>query len=338
VPWRAPADALWDKVELGEWRLIGPRLAGVIVLLALRMRRSRARIRELLRALFGLSLSTGLVDQTIREAGRASEPLEETRVAEIQQAAQLHVDETSGPKPGQCYGCGRALSRPPRERRLRRLSRLAQPPALLAPSAAQGARADRIDRRAHRAGRRGDGSVDAHADGGDLRGAPKTPPEPLPIRYAAEIERLRKLCEAHHGDAHDALRSFARELHPDWDVIVRPLAEPHRPLSDHAAEQALRHWVISRRIRHGTRCPAGSRAFAVLASVVETCRLRGACIGRYLAEVIQAARKGAALPGLPNVPARAQGGTERLPNGLFLRDPKFGGDDRSCFSRCRSPS
>jgi len=328
VPWRAPADALWDKVELGEWRLIGPRLAGVIVLLALRMRLSRARIRELLMALFSLSVSTGLIDQTIREAGRASAPLEETLVTEIQQAAQLHVDETPWPESGTLlwlwtlvsasavlyqigprsaamlehvledrfhgilvsdgYGVYRAWS-----------NRLRCWPHLL--RKARGL-AESTDGRIARAG----AAIEAPlrtlmAAIYDARQKP--PPHPLPVLYAADIERLRQLCEAHRGDAHDALRSFARELHYDWDVILRPLAEPHLPLSNNAAEQALRHWVISRRISHGTRSPAGSRAFAVLASVVETCRRRGACVWRYLGQVISAAREGSTLPALPTVGA-----------------------------------
>lgn len=328
VPWRAPADVLWDKVELGEWRLIGPRLAGVIVLLALRMRLSRARIRELLMALFSLNVSTGLIDQTIREAGRASEPLEETLVVEIQQAAQLHVDETPWPESGTLlwlwtlvsasavlyqigprsaamlenvlearfhgilvsdgYGVYRAWS-----------NRLRCWPHLL--RKARGL-AESTDGRVARAG----AAIEALMR--TLMGAiydarEKPPPQPLPVLHAADIERLRKLCKSHHGDAHDALRSFARELQYDWDVILRPLAEPHLPLSNNAAEQALRHWVISRRISHGTRSPSGSRAFSVLASVVETCRRRGACVWRYLGEVIKAAREGATLPGLPKVPA-----------------------------------
>ncbi|MER2542362.1 MAG: IS66 family transposase, partial [Candidatus Accumulibacter phosphatis] len=68
-PWRAPPDSQWEKVELGEWRLVGPQLAGVLVFLGLRMRLSRARIREGLMELFGLMLSTGVIDETIREAG-----------------------------------------------------------------------------------------------------------------------------------------------------------------------------------------------------------------------------------------------------------------------------
>jgi hypothetical protein len=41
------------------------------------------------------------------------------------------------------------------------------------------------------------------------------------------------------------------------------------------AERALRHWVIARRIGMGTRTPQGTRVFALLASVIETCRKRG---------------------------------------------------------------
>jgi transposase len=78
----------------------GSSLAGVIVLLALRMRLSRASIRELLMEVFDLTLSTGVIDETIREAGRASLPLEDALVADLVQAAQLHVDETSWPESG----------------------------------------------------------------------------------------------------------------------------------------------------------------------------------------------------------------------------------------------
>ncbi len=323
--WRAPADALWEKVELGEWRLIGPRLAGVIVLLALRMRLSRARIQELLSALFGLAVSTGLIDHTIREAGRASEPLEEALVAHIQQAAQLHVDETPWPEAGTLlwlwtlvspsavlYQIGprsAAMLENVLEEQFKGLlvsdgysvyrtwtNRLRCWPHLL--RKARGL-AESTDGRIARAGAEMETLMRTLMDA-IYEAREKPPSEPLPVMHAADIERLRKLCEAHHGEAHDALRSFARELHYDWEVILRPLNEPHLPLSNNAAEQALRHWVIARRISHGTRSAAGSRAFSVLASVIETCRRRGACVWRYLGEVIQAARQGAVLPGLPN--------------------------------------
>jgi len=96
--------------------------------------------------------------------------------------------------------------------------------------------------------------------------------------------------------------SGSRRRHRRW-LILRPVAEPHLPLSNNAAEQALRHWVISRTISHGTRSEEGSRAFAFLASLIETCRRRGASAWQYLGTVIAAARKGLQLPTIPVIPA-----------------------------------
>jgi hypothetical protein len=61
---------------------------------------------------------------------------------------------------------------------------------------------------------------------------------------------------------------------------------PWLPLTNNEAEQALRHWVIARRIRYGTRNEQGSRAFALLASVIETTRKRRLSPWSYLATVI----------------------------------------------------
>lgn len=131
------------------------------------------------------------------------------------------------------------------------------------------------------------------------------PPEGLRIRYAAAIERLRQLCEAHQADDHKVLGSVAREFLYDWKVILRPVDEPHLSLTNNAVEQALRHWVIARYLSHGTRSEEGSRAFALLASVIETCRRREACAWRYLGTVIEAARKSLELPALPAIPVAA---------------------------------
>ncbi|NEX15442.1 MAG: hypothetical protein C1943_02095 [Halochromatium sp.] len=66
-----------------------------------------------------------------------------------------------------------------------------------------------------------------------------------------------------------------------------------------AAEQALRHWVIARRIMMGTRNEAGSRTFTLLASVIETCRKRGHLPWPYLSAVITERRAGRTAPALP---------------------------------------
>ena len=71
--------------------------------------------------------------------------------------------------------------------------------------------------------------------------------------------------------------------------------------SDPLAEfnRALRHWVIARRISYGTRTEQGSRAFALLASVIETCRKRRISPWSYLATVIAERRKGNEAPPIP---------------------------------------
>ena len=63
------------QIELTEWHLVGPTLASLIVCLALRMRLSRARKNEFLYDWLSIKLSVGVINQTITEAGRASEPL-----------------------------------------------------------------------------------------------------------------------------------------------------------------------------------------------------------------------------------------------------------------------
>ena len=77
------------------------------------------------------------------------------------------------------------------------------------------------------------------------------------------------------------------------------LENPHWPLTNNEAERALRHWVILRRISYGTRTMVGSRSFALLASIIDTCRKRKASPWPYLAEVIARGRRGQKAPVLP---------------------------------------
>ena len=98
---RAADDRAWQGVDIGEQRLLGPRLAAVVVFLCLRMRLSRQRVRELMQVLFALELSVGLIDQTVQQAARAVAPLEEAIVCDIERAARVHVDETGWREAGQ---------------------------------------------------------------------------------------------------------------------------------------------------------------------------------------------------------------------------------------------
>ncbi len=62
---------------------------------------------------------------------------------------------------------------------------------------------------------------------------------------------------------------------------------------------ALRHRVIVRRITQGTRPSQGSRALALPASIIETCRKRNLLPWPYLAKVIAERRKGQPAPPIP---------------------------------------
>jgi hypothetical protein len=58
-------------------------------------------------------------------------------------------------------------------------------------------------------------------------------------------------------------------------------------------------WVIARRIGYGSRNPRGSRAVAVLASVIDTCRQRRHSPRDFLADVLRERRRGHSAPLLP---------------------------------------
>ena len=124
------------------------------------------------------------------------------------------------------------------------------------------------------------------------------PGGPLYELHGGTIASLNQICQAYSNDRHKKLRELTRELLLDWDAILRQIHEPQLPLTNNLAEQMLRHWVISRLISHGTRSAEGTRAFGLLASVIETCRLRNASPWRYLATVIDAVRKGGTPPSM----------------------------------------
>jgi hypothetical protein len=236
------------------------------------MRLSRASIRELLREVFELTLSTGVIDETIREAGRASFPLEDALVADIVQAAQLHVDETSWSESGVLLWLWALVSTStvlyligPRTREMLDNALQDGYTGILISDGYVVYRAwknrlrcwPHLMRKLRGLAESSDGRVSGL--GQEMEGLLKTlmaaiyaaridpPPVALPERFAAEVKRLRHMCEVHQMDEYPALRSVVREFLHDWKVTLRPLAEPLLPLSNNAAaEQALRHWLISR--------------------------------------------------------------------------------------------
>ena len=135
-----------------------------------------------------------------------------------------------------------------------------------------------------------------------IKNARETPPDkPLSERYQDQLISYRQACEQMKSSSHKKTHALAVEMLNDWDVIFTVLDHPHLPLTNNEAERALRHWVILRRISYGTRTEQGSRIFAILASVIETCRIRQQCPWRYLESVIDYRRAGLLALPLPAV-------------------------------------
>jgi hypothetical protein len=316
-PGHCAEDAQWS-VALSERHLIGALLVALICALSLRMRLSRRRIQEFLHDWLGLQLGVATINQCLHEAARALEPVvEEQLLAEVRNSDLLHADETSWKEHGRLlwlwvfttatttvFTIGRRSQEllhgvlgtvidgwlmsdgywayRDYDNRLRCLSHLLRK--------ARGLE-DSLDRQARSFGTALRASIETVMDA--VYAAREGPP-PIPLReqHAKQLNALLDLCIEHAEAAHEKTRALARELLNDWNTFWIVLDHPELPLTNNLAERALRHWVIARRISYGTRNAQGSRAFTLLASVIETCRLRGHLPWPYIAEVLRERRRG----------------------------------------------
>jgi hypothetical protein len=324
LPGRGDDEASWS-VKLSECHLAGPTLVAFICALTQRMRLSRAKVREFLSDWLGLSLSTALINQCVHEAARAVEPVVEQEIlATVRQVELAYADETSWKEHGKLlwlwvFTCATAtlfiVGRRTREMVQRVLGegfrgwlmsdgywayRELDQRLRCLPHILRKARAleEGFDAEGRALGRH---LLDVIATVMQAvyqaRGAP--PPGGLRNRHAPMLDALFKHCRRLVDARHDKTRALARELLNDWDTFWVVLDQPELPLSNNEAERALRHWVIARRIGMGTRTEQGTRAFALLASVIETCRKRNVSPWPYLAEVVRQRRKGLPAPPLP---------------------------------------
>ncbi len=322
APGRCEQEEGWD-VEITQWHLVGETLASFIICLSLRMRLSRPRIREFLADWLGISLSKGCISQCIAEGGRAAGPLEDEFVVEIQQAKLLHVDETGWKENGKArwlwvlktatvtfymigsrswdtiadimehfagwlmsdgYGQYRKYGK-----RLRCLAHIIRKARGLEES---------CHPEAAEFGKKVLEIMNLFISGiYEARGDPAID---LMARYSEKLAELKTLCEKYRDHEHEKTKKLARELLNDWHAIWNVLQHPQMPITNNLAEQALRHWVISRKISFGTRTEQGSRAYTILASVIDTCRQRGVSPWHYIAQVIRERRKNNPVPPLPD--------------------------------------
>jgi hypothetical protein len=323
-PATAAEEADW-RVALSERHLAGPQLVALICALSLRMRLSRRRVQEFLTDWLGLSLSAATINQCLHEAGRAVTPVvEEQLLAEVRASALLHADETSWKEHGKLLWLWVFTSATTTVfligRRSQELLHSALGAVLEGWLMSDGYwayrdYANRLRCLTHllRKARGLEESLDGPAQrfGRALRGhlegvmaavyAAREGPPPIPLRqqHAAALNALFALCLQHADARHAKTAALARELLNDWDTFWVVLDHPELPLTNNAAERALRHWVIARRLSYGTRNAQGSRAFTALASVIETCRQRGHSPWTYIAEALRERRRGYPAPPLP---------------------------------------
>src|ERR671915_224652 len=293
------------------------------VCLSQRMHLSRRRIQEFLRDWLGIELSTSTINQCIHEAGRAVEPIEEQLVEELQQASLTYADETPWKEWGQLLwlwviitptlclyfigyrskeivaqllgegfvGCLRSEAYQVYrhfQQRLRCWAHLLRKAKGLKHSLNAQARTF------------GQATHDLLSElMTAIYQAREGPPVDLTPRFRDRLDAFRRLCEQHRDSAHEKTRALAREFLNDWEAVWIVVAHPHLPLTNNEAERALRHWVIARLLSQGTRTEQGSRAFALLASVIDTCRRRNILPWPYLAKVVAERRKGNPVPPLP---------------------------------------
>ena len=329
APFHLPPDDELPGVALSEWRLVGPSFAGLIVCLCKRMRLSRARIREFLEDWVGVTLSVGTINNTIHEAGRAAMPVENLLIDEVLKSDLLYIDETSWLQKGELFWLWGFISTTvvffkiskrtsyvfqdliinrhftgwimtdgyqvyrQYQKRLRCWAHLIRK--------AQGLK-EALNSEAQIFGEKTLTLMDELIKA--IKEARESPPAILlSVVYKQPLKEYQQLCEKMRQSEHEKTHALAVEMLNDWDAIFIILKHPNLPLTNNEAERALRHWVILRKISYGTRTAVGSRVFAILASVIETCRVRQCSPWRYLADVIAKRRAGLPVPPLP-LPAK----------------------------------
>jgi len=325
----------YPKTDVAEWRLIGPKLASLVVHLRLRCRMSVRGSQAFLHEVLGIPLSVGALQQCFVEAAASAAPLEDALVAELLGSAGqdggivLHADETSWKERGEllwlwaftttltvCFwvghrtremfdnvlggtyggwlmsdGYGAYRHYPKRLRCWAHLIRKAR------------GLEECLDGDARAFGKltlAWMGTLQAAIYGWrEAGGTAGLATGAIRAQHQAGLAAFRAHCTANALSPHDKTAALAKEFINDWDAIFRTIDHPWLPLTNNDAERALRHWVILRKTNHGTKSAIGSRALALLASIIGTCRLRGASSLAYLADVIGMARAGQLLPALP---------------------------------------
>jgi hypothetical protein len=324
-PGRCADESDW-RVALTEYHLCGPRLVSFLVCLALSLRVSRRKIQGFLRDWLGIDLSTSTINHCIHEAGRAVAPVvDEQLVAELKACDLVHIDETPWKEAGHLFWLWVFVSAQTVVYQVGKRHRLVVQQLLgevfngfLMTDGFSVYRIfpQRLRCWAHlvRKARALQQCLDSRGQAfgealllalillmRNIHRLRESPPDADALRAQNHhlLALLRTLCETHRAIAHEDSRKLAGEFLNDWDAIVRVVETPSHPLTNNLAERSLRHWVLLRKTTFGSRTPQGSRVIALLASVIDTARLRQLSPWDFIARVLAERRTNQPAPLLP---------------------------------------
>jgi len=115
------------------------------------------------------------------------------------------------------------------------------------------------------------------------------------VRFRAVLERGSACgCAKSEGTCRELLRG-------EVSLILFAFVNGVEP-TNNAAERALRHGVLWRKMSHGPKGLVGSEYLGRIWSVVETCRQHDLAVWDFLTACMAAATQGRVLPSLLTVP------------------------------------
>jgi transposase len=306
----------------------GPRLDAHIAMLAGVFRLSREQVRQVVVEVFGIPASTGAIDNAIRRMSAIlADPWAELKDA-IGKADAVHLDETTWRLAGAQQWLWVAASALVACYRIDPSRGQAAAKALIGEDFGGFAITDRyagyhfldvlqqqlcwahvirqlveVSQRSGQAGRRGTQLVAlareviaAHreylAGGHDHQWLAD---RLAPLR--AQIKRLLEQCAA---GRHQRTATFAAGLLEEYEALwtFADIPDPQIDPTNNAAERAVRHAVLMRKIQGGTQSQRGSRWIERIQSIRESCRLQDRPILDWLTRAATAAHQGRPAPSL----------------------------------------
>jgi transposase len=335
---RCPAcqKAVLARLSAGAGSGFGPRIDAHIAMLAGVFRLSRDQVRQTVVEVFGIPACKGSVDNAImRMSAVMADPWAELREA-IRQADVVHADETGWRLSGAQQYLWVAASALVACFRIDPTRSQKAAKALLGEDFGGFVVSDRyvgyhfldvlqqqlcwchvirqlveVSQRCGVAGRRGKTLVKlarqviaAHreflADGHDA--------DWLSTKLAPLRARIWALLEQCAAGQHARTARFAAGLLEEYDALWTFCDVPDLQIdpTNNAAERAVRHAVLMRRLQGGTQSERGSRWAERIQSVRETCRLQKRPVLDWLTNAATAAHHGKAVPTL--LPAAAAQG------------------------------